>query len=233
MAKAPKKRNKKGTVEGFKRREIDAIVNHAYQRIKFLGDAWYKPRACGIQKLWTNLRGPYHDAGLRCFLNHLEREMDWSLNLSCYFRDVEDPEALKVIQGFALFKDITIEDVSANLSDVIIEVINQCIKVDDDYGSKNMIYYTYCLYPEFTESYDIIGDGLSDLMANLTDISNFPTFDDVLPGIPSDTDTLTLALKNNGLWPRIKERRFWPLDETIISDNTDFLMPKETANETM
>lgn len=226
MAKAPKKRTKKGSIQTFKRKEIDAIVSNCYQRIKFLGDCFHTPRACGIQRLWTHLRGPYHDIGMDHFLRHLTREMDWSLNVSCFFKDNDNDEILHVAQSFALMPNFVMSEASAALSSAITESVNVCLKADERFSNETMIYYTYTLYPEFHESYDMIGDGLTDLMINLDNLSEFEPFNDKLYGFPSTIETLPKAIRDNGIFPRVKIRNYWPLEEEVISDDTSFLLQK-------
>lgn len=225
MAKAPKKREKKGSKVDFKRKEVEQITNHCYQRVKFLGDCFHDPRAMGIQKLWTNLTGPYHEVGMNSFLRHLVRDMDWSMCVACYFQDQERPEIMHCAQVSAVFHDFNMQEVSENLSSVIIECINRALDTDECYTNDNFIYYAYVLMPEFHDSHFTICDGLSSLMINLDDISEFPPFGENLPGRPSSSETLPLAIKNNGIFPRIKTPIYFCDTEEDIWIDDNFLMP--------
>lgn len=205
MAKSPKKRDKKGTKVDFKKREVSDITNHCYQRVKFMGDCFHDPRAMGIQKLWTHLKGPYHELGLDSFLRHIIRTMDWSMVLVCYFKDKEDPERIHAAQTSIIFRDFNMEEVSQNLSAAIIEGINRSLEADERFTNDTFIYYAYLLMPEFHESHFTIADGLSALMINLDDISEFKPFHNKLVGRPTDKSTLPNAIKNNGIYPTIKK----------------------------
>ena len=212
MAKEPKKRTKKTSIVDIKRKEINSIVNLCYQGITFLGDCYHKPRCMNIQKLWTHLRGGYHEIGMDVFIKHLTRNMSWSLGVCCYFRNKDD--SIDVVNIHAIFEDnFSMFEVSSELSNVIINCINLALEVDEKYKNNNFIYYSYVLVPEYHfETHSIRVDGLGDLMINLGDIDQFEPFGEDLPGIPSDEKTLTEAIINNGIFPRMKERHYVPID---------------------
>lgn len=214
MAKAPKKRVKKANMVDIKRKEVNNIINLCYQGVAFLGDCFHNPRCMNIQRLYTHLRGPYHELGMDSFLRHLMREMDWSLGVVCYFKDPVDEEQIHVVNVHAVFeKDFNMIEVSKNLSSVIIECINRALDADERFTNDNFIYYAYVLVPEYhKETHTARTDGLGDLMINLGEIHQFEPFCENLPGIPSDEKTLTNAIVNNGIFPKIKKREYWPVD---------------------
>ena len=223
MAKAPKKRNKKMNNISIMQREINTIVNLAYQGVAFLGDCYHKPRAMNIQKLWTHLRGVKHEPAMKTFLGHLERPMDWSLGLVCFFKNKENEfELINVISRFK--EDFTLKEVSENLSKVIIEGINNALNVDEKFNNENFVYYAYVLIPEYhPETMEKRVDGLGHLMINLGEIECFEAFGDDLPGIPSTETTLLEAIENNGIFPKIKSEDYFPVNivEYLYEENTD------------
>lgn len=232
MAKSPKKRVKKANGVDIKRKEINSIINHCYQAVAFLGDCYHKPRCMGIQKLYTHLRGTFHELAMDSFLRHLMREMYWSLGVCCYFKI--DDETIKIVNIHAIFEnDFTMTEVSENLSSVIIECINRALDSDEQFTNDNFIYYSYVLTPEYHfESQLLRTDGLGDLMLNLGEVDQFKPFGKDLPGIPSDNKTLTEAIINNGIWPKLKKRDYWPVevDYYVYEDSDNIKIVKEEIN---
>lgn len=218
MAKAPKKREKKSNSTNIKKQHLSAITNHCYQRVKFIGDCFHEPRAMGIQKLWTGLKGMDHELGMKYFLNHIMREMDWSLGVTCYFKDRENPEIIHAVQSVAVMRGFNSDEAGENLSNVIIECINRSLDAGDDYGNDNFIYYAYILVPEFVKAHFEVCDNFSNLMINLDDIGEFDPFNEDLPGRPSHKDTLLLAIRNNGIFPKPEKLLYWE-DLTIELDD--------------
>lgn len=217
MAKAPKKREKKANGIDIKKKLLSNVTNMCYQRLKFIGDCFHEPRAMGIQRLWTDLRGIDHELGMKYFLAHLTRDMDWSLSVTCYFKDAEGPEIIHAVQASAVMRNFNMQEVSENLSNVVIECINRTLDAGDEYNNESFIYYAYILMPEFLPTHFEISDNFSNLMINLDDISEFEPFGDQLPGRPSDAATLPLAIKNNGLFPKPNKLLYWEdLDIQLI-----------------
>lgn len=221
MAKAPKKRDKKANGTDIKKKLLSNVTNMCYQRLKFIGDCFHVPRAMGIQRLWTDLRGIDHELGMKYFLNHLTRDMDWSLSVSCYFKDAEGPEIIHAVQVSAVMRNFNMQEVSENLSNVIVECINRALDAGDEYHNDSFIYYAYILMPEFLPSHFEIADNFSNLMINLDDIGEFETFGNDLPGRPSDSATLPLAIKNNGIFPKPEKMLYWEdlhisLDDCVL-----------------
>lgn len=218
MAKPPKKRVKKITNVDIQRRNVSNITNICYQRLKFIGDCFHEPRAMGIQRLWTDLRGAFHELGMETFLRHLARDMDWSLTVSSYFKDKDDPERIHCVQSTAVFRKVNLEEMSCNLSRIIIECINRTLDADDRCNNDNFIYYAYLFTPEFHSSHFEIADSFSNMMINLDDIGEFEPFGEQLPGRPSDRETIPLAIKNNGLFPKVSDISYWIESETLLTD---------------
>lgn len=231
MAKAPKKRDKKGTRVNFKQREIDTIVNHAYYRVKFIGDCFHPPMALSIQKLWTHLRGASHDAGMSVFMRHISREMDWSITFSCFFKLGDDLEELEVVQAVAVCRQVTMKEMSAAITDIIIETVNTIIQTDDRFTLNNIIYYTYLLSPEFNESHFKLSEGLTDLMINVAQFDKLTTFDGKLLGTVSNENTMHDAIERNRVYPRVKTVTYFPLpdgEEDYDIDPEFLYVTKET-----
>lgn len=225
MAKAPKKREKKGTQIGFKQREINAIVNHAYYRVKFIGDCYHAPMALSIQKLWTHLKGSSHEAGLNIFMRHISREMDWGITLSCYFKTGEDLETLEAVQVVGVCRDFDMKELGTHLSDILIAMVNSVLETDERLTLKNMIYYAYLLSPEFNHTHFNLSEGLTDLTINIAKFEQLRLFDGQLLGTISSEKTMYDAIDRNQVYPRVSEVTYYPdprYDVVYESDN-DFL----------
>lgn len=213
MAKAPKKRNKKGTLHDFKQREIDTIVNHAYYRVKFIGDCANAPMALSIQKLWTHLRGSSHQAGMNVFMRHIEREMDWSIMFSCFFKLGDDLEELEVVQAIIVCRQVSMRELAAALTDIIIETVNTIIETDERFSLDNVIYYAYLLAPEFNETHLRLSIGLTDLVVNIVQFDKLKPFNGQFLGTVSTENTMHEAIERNRVYPRVSTVTYYPLPE--------------------
>lgn len=223
MAKKPKVR-KKSTGIDFGRRSMATIVDHCYFRLKFMGDCFNPPVALGVQKIWTHLIGRYHEEGLSLLVGHLERDMDWSVTLSCYFKKDAELEELEVVQSVIVFRDCNIKEVSANLSSVICETILNVLS-EDRYSEDELIYYVYTANPEFNKTHFNMSDALSDVISNIIDFTKHEPFGATIPGISTDENSLTLAIRNNRLWPKVKEIKYYNVKEEMLHEDDDFLIP--------
>lgn len=234
MAKAPKKRVKQGTKLLFKQREINAIVNHAYYRVKFIGDCYHAPMALSIQKLWSHLTGESHHAGMNIFMRHLSREMDWGITLSCYFKTGDDLESLEVVQVIAVCQEFDMKTLGAALSDILIGMVNTVLEMDERLTLKNMIYYAYLLAPEFNATHLNLSDGLSDLTINIAKFEELKLFDDQLLGTVSHERTMFEAIDRNRVYPRVREVTYYPdpAQEILFHADTDFLIPTPVSDDT-
>lgn len=220
MAKPRKKKSSNGRID-HKRKEVESIVNICYQGVRFLGDCHHKPRAMNIQKLWTHLRGPYHEVGMEGFLKTLYDQKEWSVGLMCVFKDLNDPDRFEVASATAIIEELTAHDVSCCISDVILKMIQAIQESDETLTNERFVYYAYFFEPEAPPSLPLKVIGLMDMFMNIGDITEYEPFGDELPGIPSDADTVPLAIKNNGIWPKVREISFVATDAKEVAEALD------------
>lgn len=217
MAKPPKKRVKKKSKASIDNSEILSVVSHCYQAVKFIGDCYTEPKATGVQRLFTFLRGSKHERGLAFFAKHLFRDMDWSMVLVAYFKFDDDPDGdIVAVIAHVVFEDTYAKDVAIGLSDVILGTVNTILDATG-YTLKDLRYYAYLLMPENHPSQYENADGLSSLMVNFLDIASMKSFDDKVFGTLSNEDTINNAIYNNACFPTVKEVKYFPTKEEFLS----------------
>ena len=213
MAKPPKKRTKKINRTAIIHKEVTSVVNHCYQRIAFLGDCFAEPHVAGIQQMFTHLKGAMLDVGITSLVEHLNRPMNWTLGVCCYFINREEENSYTITNSEAIFpEDSLMVEVSKNLGKAIIECINLVMECDKTLLEKDLVYYNFVLTPEYHEKTTHPRlDGLGDITINSDILKTLEPFCDELPGNETNEETLFKALDRGVFFPQLKDRQFWPI----------------------